>query len=248
MCDKAIKNKDMRIAHLEAALLQARKKEESLDRNPSKSKTQVQSQRISVESNKENITCILNPQYQNVRLEDFLRKKGPSNPLSAKQDTNPNRFEAPQGTSSTKVLLPSNIEFNNKLKTAVLSQRPATSSGYPSEEGNTAKPKFKSNSIFGENLSEMFRKKKNASSVMALDKKPPGNLTKQLSINTPKFDYPLSILKPESPHHLGRPQSVEKRTEIEGILLKLLEEHKETKSGGNNFLNKLNFIERAIKR
>lgn len=251
MCDNAMKIKDIRIAQLEAALFQALKKQEVPVKDSSKPKTQVHSQRISVESNKENITNYINNQQSNVRLEDFLRKKSPSNPVNTKSSVKPVRPESSKGSSSSRILTPANIEFNNKLITSTLSQRPATSAGYPKGEIESSKTRFKTQSIFGENLSEMFRKKKNASSVHAVEKKAIGNLTKQLTINTPKFDYPLTMLKPESPNNFERvhsARSVEKRAEIEDILLKLLEKHKETSIVENNFLNKLNFIEKAIKR
>jgi hypothetical protein len=252
MCDKTTKIKDVRIAQLEAALFQALKKEDAPIKKSSRPPTQIHSQRISVESNKENISTYSNLQMQNVRLEDFLRKKSPSNPNTTKTNAKPLRPQSSNGISSSKVLLPSKIEFSDKLSTACLSQRPGTSySTTTTEENVGSKAKFKSNSIFGENLSEMFKKKKNEASVIVFEKKPSGSLTKQLSIQTHKFDYPTNILNPESPKFgasIAMSRSVEKRSEIENILLKLLEEHKETKPVTDTFLNKLNFIEKAIKR
>lgn len=251
MCDKAIKAKDARIAQLEAALTQALMKAEASVKQPSKPKTQIHSQRVSVESNKENLGSLANGQPQNVRLEDFLRKKSPSNPVNGKPASAAAKQEGNFGTASARVLVPAQIEFNHKLVTSTMGQRPATSAGYSRAEAEVSKSRFKTQSIFGDNLSEMFRKKKNASSVLAKEKQSIGSISKQLSINTPKFDFPASVLRPESPvggEGVRTSKSVEKRTEIEGILLRLLEEHKETSPAQDNFLNKLNFIERAIKR
>lgn len=251
MCDKSMKVKDGRISLLEAALSKALKKEEVQTKVQITSKTPAHSQRISVESNKENIAGMGNCSQPQVKLEDFLRKKSPSNPVSSKVDSRLPLSEAIDHGSSTKVLRPSNIEFSNKLATS-LSQRQASSGGYPTDENLSSKQKFKSASIFGENLTEMFRKKKNASSIMVMEKKIGNNLTKQLSIKTPRYDNPVAIFKSESPHHLvggvKAGKSVEKRSEIENILIKLLEEHKESNPAEDNFLNKLHFIEKAIKR
>lgn len=251
MCDKTIKAKDLQIARLEAALFEALKKNDAPVKDLSKSRTVVHSQRISVESNKENLMGLSNNQPQNLKLEDFLRKKSPSNPVTNKNQPKPVKPEQNKASSSARVLMPSHIEFNNKLVTTTMNQRPATSAGYPKESSEGAKGSYKTQAVCAENLSEMFRKKKNASSVLAGDKKAICRLSNQLTIATPKFDFPLPLEKKESPNNIDRQpsaRSIEKKSEIEHILLDLLEEHKETNSESHNLLNKLNFIDRAIKR
>jgi hypothetical protein len=253
MCEKTLKIKDVRIEQLETAIFEALKKEGAPIKKFSKTPTQFQSQRISLESNKENISVFGNLHAQNVRLEDFLRKKSPSNPITNNTCQKPLRPQSSNGTASMKVLMPSKIEFSDKLTAVSLSQRPGTSHSHTTVESIGSKAKLKSNTIFGDNLREMFGKKKNATSLMVFDKKPSVSLSKQLSIHNRKFECPTSGFKPESPK-FGTSTIVSKsevkRSEIENILFKLLEEHKETSRAPttDNFLNKLSFIDKAIKR
>lgn len=159
---------------------------------------------------------------------DFLRKKNPSNPMSI-------NFQKPfESTNRDTLVIASSRLLGQSISDTDTINRPSTAAGpRKTRESEYLSNMLKSNKALGADFCEMFKKKKaNANIIMSGSRSPTS------------YEYPTSIL--DSRMRLNSSYG-ERRSEIEHILLNLLEEHKEVKNSDNKLCNKVEFIERAIK-
>lgn len=113
-------------------------------------------------------------------------------------------------------------------------QRPFTAAGpKKKKESEYLSNLLKKNRTLGVDLCEIFKKKKANANLMVSGTRSPTS-----------YEYPGSIFDTKI---RSRSSFGDRRTEIEGILLKLLEEHREDRGSESKLFNKVAFIERAIK-
>lgn len=184
---------------------------------------------VSTEADKENIGP--NRKHESSSVGDVFKKKTPSNPINInfQKDLGIIKREIPVCIASSRILCQTSYE--NKPH-----ERPSTAAGPKlKKDSEFISSLMKNNKKLGADLTEMFKKKKTH------------NLTSALSgAKSPPLNYPSTLIL-EKCLNSAKPKS-DKKSEIENILLRLLEEHKTTASSESKIFNKLAFIEKAIKR
>lgn len=162
-------------------------------------------------------------------IGDFLRKKSPSNPLSI-------NFQklAPKIQNDIPVILSSRF-LGQSIGESVTVERPSTAAGPKHRrESEFLADMLKKNKALGVDLGEMFKKKKTNFDLLRSGARSPTS-----------YDYPSRIF--DTREKRLDSSNGGKKSEIENILINLLEEHREVRHTDNKLSNKVAFIEKAIK-
>lgn len=228
-----IQKRDQRISGLEQSLNSLAAKHAKLQA--------IFDRQNSPDSNKENINFD-NFAKQDPKKISTEKQRSPSGQLSMRPSS-----EREKTTSIEKE------NINNSRPYASISYHPQGKEQLRDETSDCIAFKKKSLKALGDNINEVFKKKKNIGSLFSKDLKLKtigacGSPMHKTFDVTPFIESIPTYFKAQNPSstQVSEP-SLEKKNQIEGILLNLLEEHRAANNSEQNLFNKLNFIDRAIK-